>query len=505
MREDHLREEPSASEGGRRPTGDADRTEIPARPEEGGTPTPGAGTEGVREPGGAPRPEEAPPDLDHLPRLGPPRKGRRLVKKEEGRGESLTPEQRLLLLDTWQRSGLSARDFAALVGLSRHTLYGWKKKFSRYGPEGLLDRARGGPRGSRLPELTRRAILLIKKEHPDWGCRRISDMLLRGPALPASPSAVLRVLKDAGYVLDEVVTRPHPPRTVRFERSKANELWQTDIFTFTLKRQNRRVYLVVFLDDYSRYIVGWGLQPSPSAAWVIDVFRSAVASFGPPDEVLTDNGPQYVTWRGKSAFSKELERRKVRHVVARPRRPQTLGKVERFWGSLWRECLETALFGDIADATVRVGHYIDHHNLQRPHQGIDGLVPADRYFGAASEVRRALEERVAENAIDLARDGVPKEPFYLTGKVGGKGFSVHAHGERVILLPEEGGRREIELVGPGAVGPRDGSVSKDREDADGRGDDAEGRGETVAGKEEGQGRDEDGPEEKGTPAHRGQS
>ena len=30
--------------------------------------------------------------------------------------------QRLLVLDTWKRSGLPARDFAPLVGLSKHTL-----------------------------------------------------------------------------------------------------------------------------------------------------------------------------------------------------------------------------------------------------------------------------------------------------------------------------------------------------------------------------------------------
>jgi hypothetical protein len=41
----------------------------------------------------------------------------------------LTGQQRLLLLDTWRRSGLPAGDFAALVGVSKHTLYKWKKLF----------------------------------------------------------------------------------------------------------------------------------------------------------------------------------------------------------------------------------------------------------------------------------------------------------------------------------------------------------------------------------------
>ena len=138
--------------------------------------------------------------------------------------------------------------------------------------------------------------------------------------------------------------------------------------------------------------------------------------------------------------------------MASPRRPQTLGKIERFWGTLWRECVESAVFVDLGDAQRRIGLFIDHYNFQRPHQGIDGLVPADRFFGAASEVRKTLQARVAGNALELARQGVPKAPFYLTGQVGGQPFSVHAEGERVILTGADG-RREIDLVQPAAAVP----------------------------------------------------
>lgn len=103
------------------------------------------------------------------------------------------------------------------------------------------------------------------------------------------------------------------------------------------KRQNRRVYLVAFLDDHSRFIVGYGLHASQSGALVLEVLRASLTAYGSPEEILTDNGTQYVTWRGKSAFSKELDKRGIRQVVARPRRPQTLGKIERFWGSLWAQ------------------------------------------------------------------------------------------------------------------------------------------------------------------------
>jgi transposase InsO family protein len=378
-------------------------------------------------------------------------RGRRLVKPEQAHKAPLSPEQRLWLLDYWKHTGLPAGDFAALVGVSKHTLYGWKKKFDAEGPAGLMDQPRGQRKGSRLPELTRRTILMLKEANPTWGCQRISDMLLRGPALPASASAVAQVLHDAGYQLEEVPTRPHPDKVRSFERAQPGQLWQTDLFTFVLKRQNRRVYLVAFMDDHSRFLTGYGLHASQSTALVLEVLRSAIACYGTPQEILNDNGTQYVTWRGKSAFTKELEKRGIRQVVAAPRRPQTLGKIERFWGTLWRECLGSAVFIDLGDAQKRIGLFIDHYNFQRPHQGIDGLVPADRFFGAAVEVRQALQARVAANALELARNGVPKAPFYLTGRVGDQPFSVHAEGERVILTRREGERQEIDLVPPTAL------------------------------------------------------
>jgi transposase InsO family protein len=299
-----------------------------------------------------------------------------------------------------------------------------------------------------LSEITRRAILMLKQAHPDWGCQRISDTLARGPALAAGSTSVARVLREAGYETVEEPTHRHPDRIRSFERAVPNDLWQTDLFSFVLKRQNRRLYLVAFMDDHSRFITSYGLHASQSAALVLEVLRTALASYGAPKEILTDNGAQYVTWRGKSQFTKELEKRGIKQIVARPRRPQTLGKIERFWGTLWRECIESSIFLDLADARHRIGLFIDYYNFQRVHQGIDGLIPADRFFGAAPEVLKMMKERVAANALELARSGVPKKPFYLTGQLDGKPFSVHREGDRVILRQAGEEREEIDLPGP---------------------------------------------------------
>lgn len=397
---------------------------------------------------------EATAELEQETLVDPPlqlggrrRRERALAKPESAQRHTFSAQQRLLLLDTWRRSGLPARDFAALLGVSKHTLYKWKQLFEEHGPAGLADQPRGARPGSRLPDLTQRAIVMLKEAHPDWGCQRISDALARGPALPASASAVARVLHEAGYELVEQPTRQHPSKMCRFERAKPNQLWQTDLFTFMLKRQNRRLYLVAFMDDHSRFVVSYGVHASASTALVLEALEAGLAAYGPPEEILTDNGSQYVTWRGTSQFTKHLQKRGIKQIVARPRRPQTLGKIERFWGSLWREFLEAAVFVDLADVRTRIGHYIDYYNFQRVHRGIEGLVPADRFFGAAQEVLRTLKERVAANALELARHGQPRAPFYVTGHVDGKAFSVHAEGERLVLRRQDEPRQEITLSG----------------------------------------------------------
>ena len=377
-----------------------------------------------------------------------PKPGKRTLQQPQPR-TAFSAQQRLLILDIWLRSGLPAGDFAPLVGLSAHTLYAWRKRFEEFGPAGLSDQQRGSPSGSRINEATRRAILMLKKGHPDWGVQRIHDVLLRSDGYTASTSAIAKVLHEEGYVSQDVPTRPHPQPPRSFERARPNQLWQTDLFTFVLKRENRRVHLVAFMDDHSRFIVGYGLHATASSALVREVFEAAISNFGAPEEVLTDNGTQYHTWRGKSEFAKLCERRGIRQIVATPRHPETLGKAERFWGTLWRECLESAIFQGLDDARRRIGLFVDYYNFQRPHQGIEGHVPADRFFNATPEIAGTLKARVEQNALELARHGLPRKTVYLTGKIGDVGIALHSEGEKVILTGDNGMREEVNLSAPG--------------------------------------------------------
>jgi len=404
----------------------------------------------------APAPVEPAPEFDSEPAskfsIRRRTRTRRRVQAEDATRRSFTSRERLLILDAWLRTKLPAKDFAGLVGVSMHSLYKWRQRFDEEGPAGLEDRPRGPGTGSRLSDDSKRAILMMKQAHKDWGQDRIHSMLMRTQGLGASPGAIGRYLEEEGYVVEDVPTKPHPDKPRRFERSRPNELWQTDLFTFVLKRQNRRVHLVGYMDDYSRFLVGYGLHASSSGALVREVLEAGIANHGAPIEVLTDNGTQYKTWRGKSSFTKLLERRGIKQIVASPRHPQTLGKIERFWGTLWRECVQQAVFRDLDDARQRIGQFIDHYNFQRPHSGIGGLVPADRFFEAAPQVLATLRQRVKANAKELAQHGTPRKSFYLTGRVGESNISLHAEGDRVLLTNADGTQEEVDLT---AVGRRD--------------------------------------------------
>ena len=135
-----------------------------------------------------------------------------------------------------------------------------------------------------------------------------------------------------------------------------------------------------------------------------------------------------------------------------------MGKTERMWKTLWGECLESQRPRDVDEARERVGHFVAHYNFRRTHQGIDGLVPADVFFSAAPEVRKAMETRVAANALELARHGRPRKAFYLTGRVGDESVSLHAEGEKVVMTKDDGTREEVDLS---AKGPREDATEPD--------------------------------------------
>ena len=358
-----------------------------------------------------------------------------MTKKRAKRMTAYPPEFRLRVLREVIDAKTPVGEIARIYGISSSAISKWMRALKHGGETALTPAKRGPGRPPSVPDARRTAVVETKRQYPELGTQRISDLLRRFEGLGVSESTVRRILHDEGLLESrppEVEKAPRPE--TRFERAAPNQLWQSDIFTFLLRR-HERLYVTVFMDDYSRFIVGHAVAHQQKAELVLEAFERGVAAFGVPEEVLTDNGRQYTTWRGETAFEAELKRNGIHHIKSRPHHPQPLGKVERFWKTLWDEFLSRTVFSDFDDCVRRLGLFIDGYNFRRPHQGIEGLVPADRFFRAAPQVRAAVEAAVEINARQLALQQPVRKPFYLAGQLG----------EQSVSIASEGGRLRVQM------------------------------------------------------------
>jgi transposase InsO family protein len=339
------------------------------------------------------------------------------------------------------------------------------KAYQDRGEAGLRNPGVFSKKEKKLPGPVREKIVEIKKQKPFFGVKRISHLLKRVFFLSASPETVRRTLREESLIVP--TQKKHSSNITRprfFERSTPNQMWQGDIFTFRLG--GRYAFLVGMIDDYSRYMVGLELYRSQTADQVIEVYRRAVGEYGVPKEVLTDRGRQYTTWRGTTRFERELGKDRVRHIKSQAHHPMTLGKIERFWKTIYEEFLVRAQFGSFEEAQERVRHWVKYYNHKRPHQGIGGLFPADRYFEIQGEMRKVMERGIAENVLEMALRGKPREPFYMVGRMEGQSVVLRAEkGKLRLLVDDEEEGRSKELVYE--VNPREEKGEKEEEDGKG--------------------------------------
>jgi len=319
------------------------------------------------------------------------------------------------------------------TGVSDSSVQTWAKRYQARGEDGLRSKIYPSKPKSKTKQAVEDKIVELKQQHPAYGSRRISDILKRFFLVKTSPTTVHKTLADKDLVEKRRVKPKRNPSKPRFfERSKPNQLWQSDICTIRLAGKN--AYLIGFIDDYSRYIIGLGLFRSQTAAHVLEVYRRAISEYGVPKEILTDNGRQYLNWRGTTTFQKELAKDRVKHIRSGPHHPMTLGKIERFWKTILQEFLLHAQFDSFDDAQTRITIWVNYYNHRRPHQGIKGLCPADRYYEIQSELKKTLAKGVEENALELALRGKPRDPFYMVGRMNGQNVVIRAEKGKLRML-----------------------------------------------------------------------
>ena len=283
---------------------------------------------------------------------------------------------------------------------------------------------------SPLPEEVQRLIMRYRTENPDAGFKRIEDRLKGEHLVVVSRKQIRHVLKIHGLLEGHDSSFDRPEKAAkgsrRFEARYAGEMYQMDV-TYVYLTGIPVLYLVVIVDDHSRFCIAAELCHEQKGETLIGVLHNCCIRHGKPHKLLTDQGSGFYSWSARQTlFQEYLDDQKIEHIVSDPHSPQTQGKVERLIQTIKRECLGRVRFKSYSEALQGIADYIRGYNFGRPHQGIGGFRPADRFYGVVGE-RSRIEAELGGKEIDFSKG-------YCIFKVQDHCVSVVSSAEGIVVL-----------------------------------------------------------------------
>lgn len=333
------------------------------------------------------------------------------------------------------------------LGISTSVFYKYVARFRARGVQGLFPDSRRPRRSpTRLPAAAEEVLVRVRKEQLDSGWDYGADaVLLRlaedphgwpaGVVLPAR-STVNRVFAARGLLAAHPRRRPRAA-TRRFARERVNELWQLDGFDTRLG-DGSRVTVLHLVDDCSRMDLALSAVASENSTDVWATFTAAVARYGLPQAVLTDNGTAFsLRRRGKVApFERQLEALGIRAITSQVRHPQTCGKVERAHQRVLKWLARREPAATVPELQHRLEEYRDGYNT-RKNAVLGGLSPTQRFdLGpfAGPEADHQAHVAVSTHPVHTGKISLGNAVLALGREHTGKTATVFQRGQRITVF-----------------------------------------------------------------------
>jgi transposase InsO family protein len=282
-----------------------------------------------------------------------------------------------------------AKDFYSANNIVYKTFLKYYNRFKQEGRESDLLPRKRGPRYK-----TRRTLKFIESKIVDLrnkGNSRYEIYQELKPNLKGytpSTSTIYNVCKR--YNLNRL-NEPMKDNRRKIVKEKCGEMGHIDCHYLrkgiVRTQPNKRYFLVGVIDDCSRLVwveIVENVQGLTVMFAVLRSFNMFKQEFDIRfEEVLTDNGAEFGgNVRGeegimKSPFKRMLVELGIKHRVTRPYRPQTNGKIERFWKTIEEDLIENTDFDSIEELRDELMQYLVYYNYGRAHQAIDGKTPFD--------------------------------------------------------------------------------------------------------------------------------
>jgi len=221
----------------------------------------------------------------------------------------------------------------------------------------------------------------IYTDFPYYGYRRITKQLDRD-GYPVNHKRVLRLMKEMG--IEAIYPKPnlsknsqdHPvyPYLLKGISIKApNQVWGTDI-TY-IRMAKGFVYLVAFMDWYSRYVLSWQLSTTLTSDFVVNAAMIALG-LAQPGIINSDQGVQFTsqdyldTWdRDRTRISMDGRGRCMDNIFT-----------ERLWRSVKYEDIYLKDYDSVLAVKDGLTRYFDTYNTRRLHQALNYQTPAEVYY-----------------------------------------------------------------------------------------------------------------------------
>lgn len=327
------------------------------------------------------------------------------MSQKGSRHKYLRYDEKCFIVKQILENDVSAWDVASQIGVGESSIRSWLKEIDfdlsnlnrlKRKSVSLLERKR--PILVELPEWVQKEILEKVASYPTMGALKLKQHFFRHHQTLLSEKKIYFFLKEQGILKARVKQKKREPgHCRRFEYPYPLAAVQLDLLTLTLSVKSK-LYLVTFLDDYSRYVLQSQLIKEPTMANVIGQLMQAVKKHGVMDRIICDKGSEFVSWQSFTKFEETLCALDIELIASGPETPQNQGKVERWHQSYRQECERPrGGFDSYAQAQFETDRYVNYYNYERVHQGIGGLVPADRYYGLADDIERELSQYHQDN------------------------------------------------------------------------------------------------------------
>jgi putative transposase len=195
-----------------------------------------------------------------------------------------------------------------------------------------------------------------------WGAERI-----RGELLKLGITLSKRTIQKYIRLLRKTPSFTH--NWAAFIKNHIGDIWACD-FTVAYDWLFHPIYIFVIMELRKRRIIHIGVTESPTDEWTTQQLREATPCGEHPKYLIHDRdnkfGPQ---------FSARATRSGIEEIQTPFRTPQANAFCERFMGSLKRECLDHSLVLHQIQLKRLVNEYCGYFNEERPHQGINQLIP----------------------------------------------------------------------------------------------------------------------------------